>query len=78
MEIDIREKEKKAYFWLTREESSDKAISELLKPLFKEYKEKKYIVAVFESGSESLRDVVKDLILYNRIRLRELEKVSEQ
>ena len=51
MEIKVKDKEKRVNIWLTRVESQDQALLDSLKPLYKEYKAKKYLVAVFHSGS---------------------------
>ena len=77
MEIEIREGEKRVYVWLTRAESGDAGLREALKPLFREYKAKKYLVAAFLSGSEDLRELTRELLCYNRVRLREREAEKE-
>ena len=59
--------------WLTRAESADQELRKTLRPVFEKYKQQKYLVTVFESGTESLEDSVRDLLLYNKVRLRELE-----
>lgn len=73
MEIEVKDKQKRVNIWLTHAESQDEALMESLKPLYKEYKAKKYLVAVFASGTEDLKGLTFDL-RYNRIRLRELEE----
>ena len=73
MEIDVKDKEKRVNIWLTRAESQDQALLDSLKPLYKEYKAKKYLVAVFSSGTEDLKSLTCDLLRNNRVRLRELE-----
>ena len=62
----------------THAESQDPAVLESLKPLYKEHKAKKYLVAVFSSGTEDLKSLTCDLLRYNRVRLRELEKQKEK
>ena len=53
-------------------------MQETLKPLYKEYKDKKYLVAVFHSGKENMKELIRDLLIYNKTRLRELEKEKEK
>ena len=77
MEIDAKHENKQVNIWLTRAESADTELRELLKPLYKTYKAKKYLVAVFVSGSGSLEDSVRDLLLFNKVRLRELEEARQ-
>ena len=78
MEIDVRDKKKRVYIWLTRAESEDPALKESLKPIYQEYKAKKYLVAVYESGTGTLEESIRDLLLYNRVRLRELEEPKKK
>ena len=78
MEIEVKDKEKRVNIWLTRAESQDQELLDSLKPLYKEYKAKKYLVAVFSSGTEDLKSLTCDLLRYNRVRLRELEKQKEK
>ncbi len=73
MEIDVKTNEKRVNIWLTRSESGDAGVRESLKPVYKKYKAEKYLVSVFESGTESQEDSIRDLLLYNKVRLRELE-----
>lgn len=78
MEIEIREKEKRIYVWLTRAESEDGGVSRALQPLYEAFRAEKYLVAVFRSGTEDLRELTRDLLLYNKVRLRELEMEKER
>ena len=78
MEMEVRDKEKRVYIWLTRAESEDPALKESLKPIYQEYKAKKYLVAVYESGTGNLEESIRDLLLYNRVRLRELEEPKKK
>mgnify|MGYP007056172873 CR=1 FL=1 len=74
MEFEVRDKEKRVYIWLTHAESQDAALKESLKPIYQKYKAKKYLVAVFESGTRNLQTTLRELLLYNEFRLREIEK----
>ena len=64
--------------WLTREERDDPAFRESLKPIYQQYKDQKYLVAVFLSGEEHLYQQTRDLLLYNRRRLAEKEVQAEK
>ena len=76
MQMEIRDAEKRLIIWLTRAESEDEKVKETLRPIFREYAARKYLVAVFESGQESLEALTRDLVLYNRVRIHELEMAS--
>ena len=76
MQMEIRDAEKRLIIWLTRAESEDENMNESLRPIFREYAARKYLVAVFESGQESLEALTRDLVLYNRVRIHELEMAS--
>ena len=65
-------------FWLTREERDDPAFRESLKPIYQQYKDQNYLVAVFLSGEEDLYQQTRDLLLYNRRRLAEKEVQAEK
>ena len=75
--MEIREQSKIVELWLTREERDDPAFRELLKPIYQQYKDQKYLVAVFLSGEEDLYQQTRDLLLYNQRRQAEKE-VQEQ
>lgn len=51
MELNIREDKKLVNIWLTKLEKADSVLQNRLNELYTEYKAKKYVVAVFESGS---------------------------
>ena len=78
MRMEIREQNKIVELWLTREERDDSAFRESLKPIYQEYKEQKYLVAVFLSGEEDLYQQTRDLLLYNRRRQAEKEVQAEK
>lgn len=64
MTLEICEKTRIAYYWLTREE--DETTKELLKPEFKDWKNKGYKVCVFISGTGNLVDLTKELLIHNK------------
>ena len=76
--MEISEESKIVELWLTREEKDDLAFWESLKPIYQEYKEQKYLVAVFLSGEEDLYQQTRDLLLYNRQRHAEKEVQAEK
>ena len=76
--MEIREQNKIVELWLTREERDDSAFRESLKPIYQEYKDQNYLVAVFLSGEEDLYQQTRDLLLYNRRRLAEKEVQAEK
>lgn len=78
MRMEVREQNKIVELWLTREEKEDAAFRESLKPIYQEYKEQKYLVAVFLSGEEDLYQQTRDLLLYNRRRQAEKEVQAEK
>ena len=78
MDMEVWDAEKKVLIWLTRAESNSVELREALKPIYREFRDKKYLVAVFESGTEDLEELTRDLVLYNRTRLRELEMAKEK
>ena len=78
MRLEIREQSKIVELWLTREERDDSAFRESLKPIYQQYKDQKYLVAVFLSGEEDLYQQTRDLLLYNRRRLAEKEVQAEK
>ena len=62
MQLNIHEQDKYISIWLTKAEATDDEIRESLKPLYQEYKEKKYRVVVFEAGKGDLALLTSDLL----------------
>ena len=60
MEMEVRDADKKVLIWLTHAESNSVEMKESLKPIYREFKAKKYLVAVFESGKESLEELTRE------------------
>lgn len=73
MEIHVRDDCKLVEIWLSNLEKEDAEVRERLKPLCQTYHARKYLVAVFRSGTEPLFEGTRDLLLYNRRRLAEQE-----
>lgn len=76
--MEVKEQSRIVELWLTREERDDPAFRESLKPIYQQYKDQKYLVAVFLSGEEDLYQQTRDLLLYNRRRLAEKEVQAEK
>lgn len=64
--------------WLSNAEKHDTDLRERLKPLYREYKAKNYLVVVFESGEQDLIEATSSLLIYNRRRIAELEVEKEK
>lgn len=58
----VHDDEKYVELWLTNAESNDDILRDGLKPLFKEYKKKRYRVVIFSSGKGDLVTLTKDLL----------------
>ena len=78
MEISVRDSSRIVEVWLTREEKQDGNLRERLKPLYQEYKARKFLVAVFESGEQNLEELTGGLLGYNRKRAVQLEMEREK
>lgn len=78
MEINVRDGSRIVEVWLTRAEKQDAELQEKLKPMYREYKDKNYLVAVFQSGEQDLADATSDLLCYNRKRIAQLEVEREK
>lgn len=68
MQIIVRDERKLVEVWLTNAEKDDPRVDATLKPLYAEYKQKKYLVAVFQSGQRDLYERTRDSLLYNKMR----------
>ena len=78
MRMEVREQSKIVELWLTKEEKNDPVLRESLKPIYQQYKDQKYLVAVFLSGEGDLYLQTRDLLLYNRQRQAEQEVQAEK
>jgi len=78
LEINVNNESKIVEIWLTNAEKVDAALRERLKPLYREYRAKKYLVAVFESGEGDLFEGTRDLLLHNREALTKRELAEEK
>ena len=66
MEICVKDSLKIVEIWMTNAEQGNAVLRKSLRPLFDEYKQKKYKVAVFESGRDDLLYNTAGLLLHNR------------
>ncbi len=78
MRIDVKDERKIVSIWLSSEEKNDPAIKQSLKSIYKEFKEKKYTVAVFKSGDRDLAEYTSDLVCYNRKKMAKIEAQEER
>lgn len=78
MEIKVNHEMKLVTIWLTKAEQEDAALRESLRGQYRYYKEKKYMVAQFHSGADDVYGITRDLLLYNRKRLAQLETQREK
>lgn len=76
--MNIRDDRKLVDIWLTNREKNDPKIREWLKGVYAEYKKKKYLVAVFESGEGDLYTSTLDLLAYNKRRIAQLDVQREK
>ena len=71
MEMNIHDDTQIVEIWLTNAEKTDPVLQDELKGIYAEYKAKKYMVAVFQSGQGDLYENTRDLLLFNRRRAAE-------
>ncbi len=78
MKIDVFDENKMVCIWLNHADQKNPAIQNQLKPLYQEYKQKKYFVSVFFSGHEDLEQLSRDLLQYNRKKIEENSIAAEK
>ena len=78
LEMHVDDRTKLVTIWLTNSEKRDVTLKARLKPLYQDYKAKKYTVAVFESGDRELYQSTLDLLAFNKKRIAELETQREK
>lgn len=76
MEIYVRDDEKLIEVWLTKQEREKLEIKEQMAEIYRQGKEKRFLVAVFLSGQEELGELTSALLRHNRDKLarREVEQ----
>ena len=78
MEIIQDDAKKLVQVWLSQKESRDEALQNRLKPMYAQWKQQKYTVAVFRSGKEDLKESTLALLAYNKKRCAELAVQREK
>lgn len=78
MEVNVHDDIKLVEIWLTKQEQEDAALREQLQRMYQVYKSRSYMVAQFHSGAGSLYDATRDLLLFNRKRIAEIENRREK
>lgn len=78
LQIDVLDDKKIVAVWLTRAEDANEAVRARIDGLCREYKPRKYQVAVYKSGREDLHTSVLDLLAYNKRRAAELQVQREK
>lgn len=78
MEIIQDDAKKLVQVWLSQKESKDEALQSRLKPMYAQWKQQKYMVAVFRSGKEDLKESTLALLAYNKKRCAELAVQREK
>ena len=78
MKVEEFDDKKLVCVWLSHQDQNDPSLQERLKPLYREYKEKKYLVSVFFSGHEDIEELTRDLIQYNRKKTEENSVAAEK
>lgn len=78
LEVNVYKDQKMVAIWLTSVEQEDAALRQKLTQLYDEYKKRKYKVALFHSGTEDLYTNTRELLLYNRKRMVQLEVQREK
>ena len=78
MEIHVRDGSRLVEVWLTNSEKKDAELRKRLEPLYREYKKKDYLVAVFESGTQDLTELTSGLLCGHRRRSAQREAALER
>lgn len=71
MQLKVNEQTKIVQIWMTNDEKNDPRAQAKMKELCAQYKEKKYLVAVFYSGKNELYPSILNLLAYNKKRCAE-------
>ena len=78
MEMSVEPDRRLVEIWLTNAEKADPGLRANLQSVCARFKQKKYLVAVFESGGGDLMEQTRELLLYNRRRMAEQEVRCER
>ena len=66
MILEVCEQNKIAYYWLSKEEKTNKALRESMQPDYKNWKDKGYKVCVFLSGTGDIVELTKELLIHTK------------
>ena len=66
MEMNVKDDKQIVEIWLSNAEKNDRQLRDSLQVIYDKYRKKKYMVAVFESGSKDLYQGTLDILAYNR------------
>lgn len=78
LQIDVLDDKKIVAVWLTRAEDANETVRARIDGLCREYRPRKYQVAVYKSGREDLHTSVLDLLAYNKRRIAEMQVQNEK
>ncbi len=78
VEVNVKDDQREVEVWLTKAEKEDAALQERLKKLYQTYKEKKYLVVVYQSGREDVFQSTLALLQYNKKKMAEREVQRER
>ncbi len=76
--MSVLEDRKIVQIWLTNEEKDDPNVHARLKPMYAENKQRGFQTVVYKSGKQDLKEGIRDLLLYNKRKLAELELQQEK
>lgn len=66
IDLEVDERQKTAYYWLSKEEKTNTAFRASLEPQYDVWHKKGYKVCVFLSGEGDLLEMTKDLLRHNK------------
>ena len=73
MEVKVYDEKKIVAIWLTKAEQTDEMLQQELNRIYVAYSRKNYKIVQFHSGTENLYSNIRDLLIYSRKRVAELE-----
>lgn len=78
MEVKVYDEKKIVAIWLTKAEQTDEMLQQELNRIYVAYSRKNYKIVQFHSGTENLYSNIRDLLIYSRKRVAELEVQREK
>ncbi len=76
--INTLDDQKIVQIWLTNAEKDDPSVAAALTPLYAQNKSQGYQTVVYKSGRQDLKEGIRDLLLYNKRKIAELEVRQEK